>query len=67
LTAKLLNTFKQRIRELKLIPAGGGCFELKVDGDLIYSKLATGKFPDEQWVLDRVAELNTQAPSLARR
>jgi selenoprotein W-related protein len=37
-----------------LIPAGGGCFELSLNGDLIYSKLKTGKFPDEQWALEAV-------------
>ena len=25
----------------------GGCFELTIDNDLVYSKLKTGKFPDE--------------------
>jgi selenoprotein W-related protein len=54
LTGKLLTTFKQSIRELKLVPSGGGCFELTADGDLLYSKLKTGKFPDEKWVLDTV-------------
>jgi selenoprotein W-related protein len=56
LTSKLLSTYKQRIRELKLLPSGGGCFELTADGELIYSKLKTGKFPDEKWVLDTVGE-----------
>lgn len=51
----MLTTFKQRIRDLKLIPASGGCFELTVDGKLVYSKLETGKFPDEKWVLETVA------------
>ena len=36
---------------------GGGCFELSVGGELVYSKLKTGKFPDEKWVLDTVAAL----------
>jgi selenoprotein W-related protein len=54
LTAKLLSKYKQRIKDLKLIPAGGGCFELSLDGDLVYSKKQTGKFPDEQWVLETV-------------
>jgi selenoprotein W-related protein len=54
LTAKLLTTYKQKIKDLKLIPSGGGCFELSLNGDLIYSKLKTGKFPDEKWVLDAV-------------
>jgi selenoprotein W-related protein len=52
LTGKLLTTFKQQISDLKLVPAGGGCFELTVDGELIYSKLQTGKFPEERWVLE---------------
>jgi selenoprotein W-related protein len=37
-----------------LVPSSGGCFELTVNGDLLYSKLATGKFPDEKWALDAV-------------
>jgi selenoprotein W-related protein len=49
-----LSTFKQQIHELKLIPSGGGCFELSVNGDLIYSKLETGKFPDERAMLEAV-------------
>jgi selenoprotein W-related protein len=49
-----LTTYKQQIRELKLIPSGGGCFELSINGDLIYSKLKAGKFPDEQWAVEAV-------------
>jgi selenoprotein W-related protein len=30
-----------------LIPSKGGCFELTVDGELLYSKLQSGRFPDE--------------------
>lgn len=51
----LLTTYKQEISELKLIPAGGGCFELAINGDLVYSKLKTGTFPDEQWAVDLIA------------
>jgi selenoprotein W-related protein len=43
---------------MKLIPDRGGCFELTVNGKLLYSKLETGQFPDEKWVVDRVAALN---------
>jgi len=31
----------------ELVASGGGVFEVKVDGDLIYSKKQTGQFPDE--------------------
>jgi selenoprotein W-related protein len=57
LTTKLLNTYKQQIKDLKLIPAGGGCFELSVNGELLYSKLKTGKFPDEKAMVDAVGTL----------
>jgi len=54
LTRKLLDNYKQQISDLKLIPASGGCFELTVNGKLVYSKLQAGKFPDEQWAVDAV-------------
>ena len=43
MTSKILNTFKQRIKGLTLVPGSGGCFEVTVDGDLVYSKLKTGR------------------------
>jgi selenoprotein W-related protein len=56
LTGKLLTAYKQKIADMKLIPSGGGAFELKVDGVLLYSKLKTGQFPDEQAMLDAVGK-----------
>jgi len=56
LTSKLLNTYKQSIQDLKLIPSGGGCFELTVNGELLYSKLKTGEFPDENAMVDAVGK-----------
>lgn len=38
--------FKQRIGGIKLVPSGGGVFEISVAGKSIYSKRATGEFPD---------------------
>ena len=52
MTSTLLTNFKQRIKTLELIPASGGCFEVTVNGKLVYSKLETDTFPDEQWVVD---------------
>jgi len=42
----VLKEFKQNIEELTLVPSGGGCFEVTVDGELIYSKLKEGRFPE---------------------
>jgi selenoprotein W-related protein len=50
----LLEHFKQKIESLTLIPAGGGCFEISVNGELIYSKLKTGEFPKEQLIIEEV-------------
>jgi selenoprotein W-related protein len=56
LTSKLLTEYKQRIKDFTLIPEGGGCFELSVNGELIYSKLKTDRFPDEQAMLEAVGK-----------
>jgi selenoprotein W-related protein len=48
LASTILTEFKQQLQGLELQPSSGGCFELTVDGQLVYSKLATGQFPDEQ-------------------
>ncbi len=47
MATKILETYKQKIDSLTLVPKGGGCFELVLDGQLAYSKLATGEFPAE--------------------
>jgi selenoprotein W-related protein len=37
-----------------LIPSRGGVFEVVVDGDLIYSKKATGRHADPEEVLSQL-------------
>jgi len=54
LTAKLLTGYKRSISRLVLVPSKGGCFELSVGGKLIFSKLATGEFPDEDALVNEV-------------
>ena len=51
---KLLTAYKQQIRFMKMIPSKGGCFELTANGELLYSKLQTGKFPDEPALVDMI-------------
>jgi selenoprotein W-related protein len=46
--------FKQDIASLKLIPAGGGVFEVVVNGEKIYSKKETGKFPEPAAIVKQV-------------
>ncbi len=54
MASKILTQYKQRLESLELIPSHGGCFELMIDGELVYSKLATGKFPDEQAIVQLI-------------
>lgn len=43
---------------VELIKSSGGVFEVRVNGELIYSKKATGRFPDENTLLaDIIAAL----------
>ena len=51
---RILTTHKQHLESLTLIPAGGGCFEVKVDDELVYSKLATGAFPEGPEVMKEI-------------
>ena len=53
---------KQKLADLVLVPSDGGRFEISIDGDLIYSKLKTGQFPDEEKI---VAEVTKRAGSKA--
>jgi len=43
----LMQAFPHEIQLFDLVPGGGGCFELTVDGKLYWSKLQTDDFPRE--------------------
>ena len=57
---ELLSTFAEELGSLTLIPNDeGGVFEVRIDGDLIWSRGEHGRFPEmkelKQLVRDRVA------------
>jgi len=37
--------------DVKLIKSSGGAFEVKTDGRLLFSKLETGRFPENDEIL----------------
>ena len=39
---------------MELEPASGGCYEVTVDGELVYSKLETGEFPEDDAIVAEV-------------
>jgi selenoprotein W-related protein len=56
---ELLTTFEQELGEVALRPGTGGVFEVRADGDTVWSRKAEGGFPDikelKQRVRDRIA------------
>ena len=56
---ELLTTFENELGEVALVPGTGGVFEVKVDGEVIFSREKEGRFPEskelKQLVRDRVA------------
>ena len=44
--AEILRTYEFKISSIALLPSDGGCFEVKVGDQLVYSKLETGSHID---------------------
>jgi len=55
---ELLLTFGDRLGEVALVPGQGGIFEVRLDGELLFSRKAAGRFPEsseiKQMVRDRI-------------
>jgi selenoprotein W-related protein len=56
---ELLTTFPAELGEVALVPGSGGVFDVRVDGETVWSRKAEGGFPDlpelKRMVRDRVA------------
>lgn len=56
---EILTTFEREIGEVALIPGLGGIFEVRLDGETIFSRKEHGRFPEskelKQLVRDRIA------------
>ena len=56
---ELLTTFEADLGEVALVPGTGGVFEVRLDGETIFSRKAEGRFPEskevKQLVRDRIA------------
>jgi selenoprotein W-related protein len=57
---ELLKHYEHLIEEIKLIPSDGGKFEVTVNGQLMYSKIATRRHPEPGEVLGIVRKLAGQ-------
>ena len=56
---ELLSTFEAELAEVCLRPGSGGVFDIRADGELVWSRQAERRFPDiaelKQRVRDRIA------------
>lgn len=56
---ELLTTFESELGGVLLKPGTGGIFEVRLDGAVIYSRKAEGRFPEskelKQLIRDRIA------------
>lgn len=58
LAGDLLKNFESEIESITLVPSGGGRFEISVNGQLIYSKLQTGRHPEPGEIVGMVQKLS---------
>ncbi|MBB4932472.1 selenoprotein W-related protein [Lipingzhangella halophila] len=59
LAQELLTTFESELGEVALVPGTGGVFEVRLDGDTVWSRAERSAFPElaelKREVRDRVA------------
>ncbi|GMR03599.1 MAG: SelT/SelW/SelH family protein [Gammaproteobacteria bacterium] len=56
---ELLSTFMDELGEVALLPGTGGVFEVRLNGETIFSRKTEGRFPEskelKQLIRDRIA------------
>jgi selenoprotein W-related protein len=56
MVSEILSEIQSAVACVELVPSSGGRFEWSVDGDVVYSKKATGRYPDLKELKQLVAE-----------
>jgi selenoprotein W-related protein len=54
---ELLKHYEHLVEEIKLVPSDGGRFEVSVNGQLLYSKLATHRHAEPGEILGLVRKM----------
>jgi len=59
LAQELLTTFEEELGAVALVPGRGGVLEVRLDGEVIFSRAREGRFPEskelKQSIRDRIA------------
>lgn len=53
---QLVDKYDAHFSEMTLKPSDGGRFEIAVNGNVLFSKLETDRFPEDDEVLELVAK-----------
>ena len=64
LAQELLTTFEQDVAEVALVPGRGGVFEVRADGETVWSRVADGGFPQPKELKQRVRDVIAPGRSL---
>ncbi|MBI2431780.1 MAG: SelT/SelW/SelH family protein [Candidatus Hydrogenedentes bacterium] len=54
---ELLSTFGTSLGEVALVPGTGGVFDVRVDGQTVWSRKGEGRFPEAKELKQRVRDL----------
>jgi len=57
LTGELLNNIEPEIESITLVPSDGGRFEVTINGELVYSKLQTGRHAETGEVVGLIRKM----------
>lgn len=55
-----MNEYEDKIEAVEVVPSDGGRFEVSVNGNLLYSKLETGRHAEEDEIVRLVGEYLNQ-------
>jgi selenoprotein W-related protein len=53
---ELLTTFQNELGEIALVPGTGGVFEIRLDGNPVWSRAGEGRFPEIKELKQRVRD-----------
>ena len=54
---ELLTTFEEELSEVTLRPGTGGIYDIRLNGELVWSRKAEGRFPDIKELKQKVRDL----------
>ena len=61
---ELLTTFVDDLAEVALVPGTGGVFDIRLDGELLFSRKDAGRFPEAKEVKQLIRDQIDPARSL---